>query len=531
MKRNQEDHTRKEAGGRDLQGVQNMHGEHSERPLRKAAKKPAKQHKPNFFARTINAWFSRLIGAAALGSFSKQDEMYAAHRTSRDYVWNSLGIGSWGMVFPLLTIVATQLSGVEHAGMFSMAFVVGTLLMFLANYGVRTYQVSDLEEAHSFSDYQINRVITCVVMVVAGILYCAFKGYAPEMFTISMAVYCYKMIDGLADVYEGRLQQVDKLYLAGISQTLRSVFVIVIFTLCLLLTRNLSIACIAMAVVALLSFIIITLPLALLETPRAHTHSFASIADLFKQCFPLFIALFMYALIDNMPKFFMEAMLPYDNQLYFNVFYFPAMAIMLCVGLVYKPQLVRMANLWADPASHKKFDLMVGAVIAVIVLLVVVMVLLMGWVGISAMNFLYGEDFKQATEGFTGLYFVMLIAGGITACIDFLYQVITVLRKQKAVMKLYVITFGFALFVPFLLIRYTDLLGAMLSYLIVMSILFVLLVMEFFRIRMNFWQEFATQKPEMSMQERRAELSEARARRARVDEIRKRYEDKQDNEE
>ena len=38
--------------------------------------------------------------------------------------------------------------------------------------------------------------------------------------TIGLGVYLYKVIDGVADVYEGRLQQADKLYLAGMSQTL-----------------------------------------------------------------------------------------------------------------------------------------------------------------------------------------------------------------------------------------------------------------------------------------------------------------------
>ena len=178
----------------------------------------------------------------------KRQEQYAAHRTTRDYVWNSIGIGAWGMVFPILTVVVTQLVGVEQAGMFSMAFVTGMLLMYLANYGVRTYQVSDLDERHSFSDYQLNRWITCAIMVAVGFAYCSIRGYASDMFTISLGVYMYKMVDGLADVYEGRLQQVDKLYLAGISQAFRSIVVLVVFSLALLVTHNLAVACIVMAV-------------------------------------------------------------------------------------------------------------------------------------------------------------------------------------------------------------------------------------------------------------------------------------------
>ncbi|MCL2825936.1 MAG: lipopolysaccharide biosynthesis protein [Eggerthellaceae bacterium] len=460
--------------------------------------KPAKVHRPNFLARTVNGWFNRIIGAAASGSFGGQEELYAAHRTSRDYLWNTVAIATWGFVFPLLTIIVTQLVGVELGGMFSMAFVVGSLLMFIGNYGMRTYQVSDIEEKHSFSDYQINRWLTCAVMVAVGVLYGVVRGYAQDMFMISMGVYLYKMVDGLADVYEGRLQQMDKLYLAGISLVLRSVLVIVVFAACLLITKNLPAACIAMAVAAAVSFIVITFPLALLETPKSRKFRIGSIATLFKNCFPLFIALFSYALIDSMPRLIMESTLSYDNQLYFYVMCFPATATVLIVGFIYKPQLLRMANMWADPKRHRQFNLTVVAVFGAIAIVTAAMVFFVAWVGIAVMGFLYGIDLEQ----FRGLFFVMLAAGGVMAAIDFLYQVITVLRKQMAVMKLYLITFGFSLFIPFLLINFTGLPGAVLSYLIIMSILLVLLVMDFFRIRAAFAHE---QELENS-RERRQEL-------------------------
>ena len=440
----------------------------------------ARTHKPNFMARIINNWWNRLLGIVMEGSIDDQREMYASHRTTRDYVCNSLGTGLWGMVFPLLTIVCTQLVGAEQAGMLSMAFVTGLLLMFIGNYGVRTYQLSDLDERHSFSDYQINRVITCVAMMAIGYGYCVVRGYDSAMFLICMGVYAYKMIDALADVYEGRLQQMDKLYLAGISQALRSVVAIAVFSALLFITRNLAVASIGVAVGAGISFLVLTLPLAFLETPKSRRFSVASIADLFKQCFPLFIALFMYNLIDNMPKFVMEGMLPYDNQLYFNALYFPAHALLLTVQVVYKPQLVRIANVWAQ-AKRKRFDLIIVAMLLLVLGLTVALMFIMSTIGIPILGFLYGVDFSD----YWGLSLIMVAAGGVTAAIDFLYQIITVLRKQGSVMKLYLVTFGFSLFIPILLIGFTELPGAVLSYLIVMSILLVLMVWEYGRIRMQ----------------------------------------------
>ncbi|MDJ1650228.1 MULTISPECIES: lipopolysaccharide biosynthesis protein [Gordonibacter] len=485
-----------------------------EREQRASGKPP---RKPNFITRTVNGWWNRLLGAVSEGSLASQEAEYAAHRTSRDYVWNTIGFAAWGMVFPILTVVVTQLVGVEQAGMFSLAFVTGMLLMIVANYGVRTFQVSDVDEAHSFSDYQMNRWITCAIMVLVGVGYCLVRGYETDMFTISLGVYLYKMIDGLADVYEGRLQQKDKLYLAGISQAFRSVLVLVVFSLVLLITRNLSVACIAMATAAAASFVLLTFPLSLFETPKSRRWSAGSVGGLFRQCFPLFIALFLYAFIDNMPKFVMEGVLSYDNQLYFNALYFPAQGILLTVGFIYKPLLVKMANVWADPEKRKRFDLIIVVIMLVVVGVTAATALMMAWIGIPVMGFLYGVDFEQ----FRGLCYIMLAAGGVTAAIDFLYQVITVLRRQKAVTTLYIITFGFALFVPILLVNFTGLPGAVIGYLIVMCILLVLLIWEYARIRIELARQdkaevAAAAEPGVGRHLRPSEARAERERRAQV---------------
>lgn len=437
--------------------------------------------KKSFLNRQVEAWCTRVLGAVNDGSLAEQEAEYASGRTTRDFAWNTIGVGLWGCVFPVLTIVVTQLAGAEQAGMFSLAFVTALLLMFVGNYGMRNFQASDLDEEYSFADYQANRVLTCVIMLVAGLTYCNIRGYTDQMWLMSLGVYLYKMVDALADVYEGRLQQKDKLYLAGMSQAFRSAAALIGFTFALLITRNVGVSSIVMAVIAAVTFVVFTFPLAKLETPKSRRVNVKRVVNLLVQCFPLFVALFMYNLIDNMPKFVMEGALSYDNQLYYNALYFPAHAILLTSGFIYKPMLLKMANAWADPTKRKKFDLIIVVMFVVIVGITAAMAGIMGWFGLTIMSFLYGIDF----EPYRGLCFVMLAAGGVTAGIEFLYQVITVLRRQRAVTKLYLITFGFSLLVPILLVNFTGLPGAVIGYLIVMCILLVLLVSEYASIRMD----------------------------------------------
>ena len=447
-----------------------------------AAKRNVRRATGNPVRMLINDWFDRLMGAASDRTFAGQDAEYESGLTSRDFMWNTLGFTAWGMVFPLLTIVVTQLVGAERAGMFSLAFVTANLLYIVGNYGVRTYQVSDVDEYHSFTDYQVNRIITCLAMMLIAFLYSLVRGYEGEMFVMMLGICAYKAVDALGDVYEGRLQQVDKLYLGGTSLAIRSLAAFIVFSLFLLITHDLGLASIAMAVAALATLLFVTLPLTLFESPKSSIINLRSIGMLFKECAPVFIALFLYAAIDNLPKFLMEGALTYDNQLYFNALYFPAQMILMIVGLIYKPLLVKIANVWADESKRQKFDLFIVAMMAIIVVITVVAVLLMAWIGIPIMSFLYGIDFEQFRE----LSYIMLAAGGVTAAIDFLYQIITVLRRQRVVMGLYLIVFALSILILMLMINMVGLKGAVIGYLVVMAILAVLLVREYISQRLKF---------------------------------------------
>lgn len=446
------------------------------------ARRPRRQP---FLARLVNDWWTRLLQSIYQGSLSDQEEQYESHSTSRDYVWNTIGTSIWGMALPVLSIIATQLVGTERAGMFSMAFSTGMLLMYAANYGVRNYQVSDIDETHAFSSYQIQRWASTFMALVMGVLYCTIRDYQPYMATICAGVYLFKLIDAVADVYEGRLQQADKLYLAGISQTVRTAMVLVVFSVVLLITRNIAVASLGMGIAAVASLLFVTVPLALLETEKSRRWRFEEVVNLFRQCFPLFAALFLFNLIETVPKLIMEGSLAYENQIYFNALYFPSQGIQIIIGFIYKPQLVRLASIWANPRKRRRFDLIMLAVMAVIVGVTVAVGLIMAWIGIRVTSFMYGVDFEQ----FRFQCYLMVIAGGVIAAIDFLYAIITVLRRQDSVMHLYLIAFVAVTALSIILVNLVGLTGAVISYLASMTLLLVLLIWEYYRIRLDIRRE------------------------------------------
>ena len=103
-----------------------------------------------------------------------------------------------------------------------MAFVTGTLLMIAANYGVRNFQVFGhrrgqlvLVLPNQSLDHQHPGASRRYLVLHA-------RESRPYMIVPSPWASTYKMVDGLADVYEGRLRQRRTSFcVPGISQALR----------------------------------------------------------------------------------------------------------------------------------------------------------------------------------------------------------------------------------------------------------------------------------------------------------------------
>ena len=77
----------------------------------------------------------------------------------------------------------------------------------------------------------------------------------------------------------------------------------------------------------------------------------------------------------------------------------------------------------------------------------------------------------------------MCAEGGLCATANLLYQIITLLREQQSITKLYLIALVFAVPVAMLLVNFSGLAGAVLANLVIMAILVVLLVYEYLSIR------------------------------------------------
>ena len=166
-----------------------------------ASGKPPRR--PNFITRSVNRWCNRLLGAVSERSLTGQEAEYAAHRTTRDYVWNTVGVERGAWCSPSSPSWSRSLRVWSRRACSRSRSSPPSCSCSWATTAYAPTSASDLDEEHSFADYQANRWITCALMLAAGAAYCSIRGYAGDMLVISGGVYVYKMIDALADVYEG----------------------------------------------------------------------------------------------------------------------------------------------------------------------------------------------------------------------------------------------------------------------------------------------------------------------------------------
>ena len=97
--------------------------------------------------------------------FDSKDKMKSA------YLWNTCAamLNAFQTVFILMLI--SRIDPVIDAGVFTIAFAIGNLMMTIGKYGIRQFQVSDVEEKYSFKEYTAARIITSIIMIVASFVY------------------------------------------------------------------------------------------------------------------------------------------------------------------------------------------------------------------------------------------------------------------------------------------------------------------------------------------------------------------------
>ena len=233
--------------------------------------------------------------------------------TRSTYLWNSVNAMLNAAECPVMTLVLTRTDGLYDAGVFSIAYAVATLMLFVGQYGLRRFQSSDIHEKYSFSEYYGARVISCSIMILATIGYCiygaVFKDYDMQKFTVVLLVNLLKVIQAFTDVVHGRMQQKGRLDVATRSSAVRYVMEMFSFAAAYLVTRDLIIACAVCLAVSLITAMLTSMNAAVDFCELKASYDKTKLKMLFIEGFTLFVSLFLNMYLSNAPKYAIDTYL------------------------------------------------------------------------------------------------------------------------------------------------------------------------------------------------------------------------------
>lgn len=448
-----------------------------------------------------------------------------------NYIWNAIG----GMLNAgqsvLVLIIVTRVCGLEAAGLYSIAFATGNLFMYLGNYGVRNYQVSDVDEKFPFRSYVLHRLLTVGLMLLAAAVYCAYSllrgAYSPAK-TMTVAAMCLlKSIDCLEEVLEGRLHQKGRLDLAGKMMTVRLIVSIGGMLAALMATRNLLTATNAAIILAAAAVILMAaycrktlLPLqpepdasvtnasmapeaaaknksAAISpaAPAAHAPELAAgignatsnaavsparrggfrdAAVLMRVCFPVCAANFLSFYLINAPKYAIDAAMNETAQAQYNFIAMPVFVIQLLGMFVYQPVLVRMTLSW-NSADKKGF---LRDFLRITAGLLMIAALCLGGayvLGIPVLSALYATDLSALKPELL----LILIGGVFLAMNGFYSAVLTLMREQNRIPVMYLAGTVLSLILTPRFVGIRGIMGAVISFVLIMAIVCALLSAQF----------------------------------------------------
>ncbi len=322
-------------------------------------------------------------------------------------------------------------------------------MMTIGKYGIRQFQVSDVEEKYSFKEYVSARIITTAVMIIASLIYVSinhFTGlYSFEKCVVIILICLAKAVDAFEDVFHAMFQQYLRLDVAAKILTIRMFTYIVVYLSIYLVTNSLMITSFVALVISLIQFIVLNYIALQGIQVRKKSIQCKDIVSLLMECFPLFIAAYLVMYIGNAPKYAIDKVMSSEAQACFTYIFMPVFVISLLSQFVYQPVISKLALLWHKRNMQGFNKLIFRQIILILGLSIVAVVGGYFW-GIPVLSLIYGvnlDEYKMAL-------LILLLGGGALALVNFLQMIITVARKQN------LLNFGYLLaFLAFILLGKT----------------------------------------------------------------------------
>ena len=377
----------------------------------------------------------------------------------KDYIWNSIGSFLQSAISPILLIVITRLNGVGDSGLFSFAMSLSVVFWAISLWGGRTYQVSDVKKEFSSGDYIVVRFISSLIVAVFSISFCILSGYDLIKTELIMVLVSFKILESIADSMYGVLQIHNKLYIVGISLTIKSVFGFIIFAIVDILTKNIIYGALSIFLVNIVVVIFYDIPwMKHVESVGLTKKNIMQAGKIMKKTAEVFVVVFLTMFSLNIPRYFLDKY-HYDQIGYFGIMAMPITLLTLFISFVLQPNVVNLSELLKEK-KVKEFTKIVSKIDFITFTLGILFVVSSYLIGVWVLNTVFGIDINNFRIDLT----IMVIGAVANAFVSIYVNLLIILRRFKGQFYTLLVTNILAVVLSIYLIDKLAMLGSVLVF-------------------------------------------------------------------
>ncbi len=368
-------------------------------------------------------------------------------------IWNMAGSLLMAIQSVIFLMVLTRVTGLNSAGVFTIAYANANLFLTISNFGMRYYQVSDLKHVFEFNIYKKSRIVTWFISMLAVIIYLFIvqKGseYTSEKLQITFWMCFFKSVDAAEDVYHGRYQQQGRLDVAGRCLTVRMVATIMFFVAVVIMSKNLLTATFLTAIftsIICISLLFMTFPEfsdgsdcripenvsdrdCINDVKRVNIRNDRhGVLKLLMNCLPLFVGSFFSFYIGNASKYAIDAELNSKAEACFGFIAMPVFVVGLLNGFIFNPVIYKLSVMWKE-RNISGFFKRIAIQILIVIMITFICVIGAWMIGIPVLSWLYSTDLHI----YKNELIILLIGGGLLGLAGLLNTVLTIIRFQQSV--------------------------------------------------------------------------------------------------
>ncbi len=390
----------------------------------------------------------------------------------KNMMWNAAGNLLYMGCQWVITVLVTVIGGLYDAGVLSLAMSVSAACQTLAMFGIRNFQVSDIDGQYSDTCYVALRVLTCAATVPVCLVFCLCSGYLGAQLFAVLLFLLFRLAECFSDVLHGIAQKRERLDIAGKAFAIKGIGLLVTFLAGYLLSDKLNVGLACMALFSCATTLLYDLPAVRKLSKFSFFTHISETGKLALETLPLCIYLFLSTAIATVPKLILEKECGEAVLGAYSSVFAPAMLLQAATGYLYMPFATKLAQLHRIGARDAFLKLFFKITAALLGIFAVVLVLAY-FFGDFALLLVFGENLRNY------LYLLMpiLLVNLVISYLGLFSMAVIVLRRIRALLVAYAAGFVLSVVLPSPFIRLFGVNGT--SYALIAAGAAVLLILLF----------------------------------------------------